>query len=155
MQRNRWRLVWFANKIKHSIINNHDCCNHYRFLKGHGKVCPWISWWVYHHQRDLMWSWWCWINLVRWHTSFSLRKMPWPKKWKGFFSCMCLNIMASWRTLCQIKIPISQVNVGEPCGSAWGRSLRWAPHSNLKHMGNSKKVNLVIKQFLKNYVAAN
>jgi hypothetical protein len=26
----------------HSIRNKQDCYDHYRFLKGHGKVCPWI-----------------------------------------------------------------------------------------------------------------
>jgi len=24
--------------------NKYDCCDHYRFLEDHGKMCPWISW---------------------------------------------------------------------------------------------------------------
>jgi len=139
LQRNTWRLVWFANKIKHSIRNKQDYCDHYQFLKGHEKMCPWISWWVCHHQRDLMRSWWWWIDLARWHTSFPLRKVPWPNKWEGCFSHMCLSIMASWRTLCQIEIPSSWVNFGKPYGSTWGQSSRWTPHSNPKQMGNPKK----------------
>ncbi len=26
------------------IRNKQDYCDHYRFLKGRGKMCPWISW---------------------------------------------------------------------------------------------------------------
>ncbi len=85
---------WTLNK------NKQDCCNHNRFRKGHGKVCPWISWWVSHHQGDLMWSWWWWIDLARWHTSFPPRKLPQPKRWESCSSHTCSNIMASQRTLC-------------------------------------------------------
>jgi hypothetical protein len=47
---------------------------------------------------------------------------------------MYSSIMASQRTLCWIKTQSLQVNFGEPCGSAWGRSSRWAPHSDPKPM---------------------
>ncbi len=139
MQRNMWKLAWCANKIEHSIRNKHDCCDHYQFLKGHGKMCPWISWWVCHRQRDLMWSWWWWIYLTRWHTSFPLRKVPRPKRREGCFSSMCSSIMASQKTLCQIETQSSWTSFGEPCGSSWGQSLKWALHSNPKRMDKPKE----------------
>jgi len=134
MWRNIWRLTWLANKIEHSIRNISDCCNHYRFLKGRGKVCPWISWCVYHHQGDLMRWWWWWIDLARWHISFPPRKVPRPKKWEGCSSCTCSSIMASQRTLCRIETQSSRASFGEPCGSAQGWSLRWARHFDLKNL---------------------
>ncbi len=67
----------------------------YQFLKGHGKVCPWISWLACHHQGVLMPSWWWWIDLTRWHISFPPRIVPWPKKREGCSSHMCLSIMTS------------------------------------------------------------
>jgi len=73
-------------------------------------MCPWILWWVCHHQGDLMWSWWWWIDLARWHTSCPLKKVPQPKKHDDYSSHMCLSIMVSPRTLCQIKIPSSQIS---------------------------------------------
>jgi len=139
MQRNMWRFGWFINKIEHSIRNKRDYCDHYPFLKGHWKVCPWISWWVCHHQGDLMRSWWWWINLIRWHTLFSPRKVPWPKRREGCSSCTCSNIMASQRTLCWIKTQSSRASFGEPCGSAWHWSSRWAPLSNPKQMDKPRE----------------
>ncbi len=139
MQRNTWRLAWLANKIKHSIRNKQDCCDHYQFLKGRGKMCPWISWWVCHHQRDLMWSWWWCIDLARWHTSFPPRKMPWPKKQEGCSSHMCSNIMASQRTLCWIETQSSWASFGKPRGSRWGRRSRWTPHFDPKRMDKLRK----------------
>ncbi len=44
MRKNTWKLTWLANKIEYSIKNKPDCYDHYPFRKGHGKVCPWISW---------------------------------------------------------------------------------------------------------------
>jgi len=134
MQKNMWRLAWFANKIEHSIRNKQDCYDRYRFLKGRGKVCPWISLWVCHHQRDLMRSWWWLIDLARWHTSFPPRKVPWPKRREGCSSHTCSSIMASPRTSCQIETQSSQASFGKPCGSAWGWSSRWAPHFDPKWM---------------------
>ncbi len=107
---------------------------HYRFLKGRGKVCPWILWWVCHHQGDLARSWWWWIDLARWHTSIPPRKVSWPKRQKGCYSHKCSSIMASPRTLCRIETQSSQASFGEPCGSAWGWNWRWTPHSNPKLM---------------------
>ncbi len=139
MQRNMWRLVWFVNKIEHSIKNRHDCCDHYRFLTCHGKMCPWISWWFCHHQGKLMLSWWWWIDLIRWHISFPLRKVPRPKRREGSFPHMCSSIMASQRTSCQIETQSSQVSFAESCGSVWGWSSRWTPHSDLKRMDKLKE----------------
>ncbi len=51
MRKNTWRLAWLVNKTEYSIRSKWDCFNHYPFSKGHGKVSPWISWWVCHHQR--------------------------------------------------------------------------------------------------------
>ncbi len=141
MQRNTWRLVWCANKIEHLIRNKHDYCDHYWFLKGRGKVCPWISQWICHHQRDLMRSWWWLIDLARWHTSFSPRKMPRPKRREGCSSCTCSSIMASLRTLCRIETQSSQASFGEPCGSTWDWSSRRAPHSDPKWMDKLRKWN--------------
>jgi len=134
MHRNMWRLVWLANKIEHSIRNKQDCRDHYQFLKGHGKVCPWISWWVCHHQGDLMQSWWWWIDLAKWHTSFPPKKMPRPKRCEGCSSHTCSSIMASQRTLCKIENQSSQASFSKPYGSTWGRSSRWASHSGPKWM---------------------
>jgi hypothetical protein len=37
--------------------------------------------------------------------------------------------------LCWIKISSSETSFGKPCGSAWGRSSKWAPHSyTTKHL---------------------
>jgi hypothetical protein len=44
MKDNAKEYVKFANKIRHLTRSKHDCCNLCLFLKGHGKVCPWISW---------------------------------------------------------------------------------------------------------------
>jgi hypothetical protein len=87
----------------------------------------------------LMWSWWWWIDLARWHTSFPPRKMPQPKKREGCSSCACLNNITFPRTLCRLKISSSQASFGKPCGSTWGRSSKWAPHSNPKWMDKSKE----------------
>ncbi len=128
-----------CQQIEHSMKNKQDCCDLYQFLKGRGKVCPWISWWVCHHQRDLMRSWWWWIDLARWHTSFPPNKVPWPKKRKGCFSRTYLNIMASPRTLCWIEIKSSQTSFGKLCGSAWGQNSTWKPHFNPKQMDKPRE----------------
>ncbi len=117
MQKNTWRLVWLANKTGHSIKSKRDCYDHYPFRKGRGKVSPWISWWVCHHQRGLMRSWWWWIGLARWHISFPPRIVPRPKRREGCSSLTCSSIMASQRTLCRTETPSSQASFGEPCGS--------------------------------------
>jgi hypothetical protein len=46
----------------------------------------------------LMWSWWWWIDLARWHTSITPRKVPRPKRHEGYSSPTCSGIMASQRT---------------------------------------------------------
>ncbi len=111
MWKNTWRLAWFANKTEYSIRSKPDCCDHYPFWKGRGKVCTWISWWVCHHQKGLMRSWWWWIDLAKWHTSFPPRKMPRPKRREGCSSCTCSSIMASQRTLCWIETQSSQASL--------------------------------------------
>jgi hypothetical protein len=58
--------------------------------------------------------------------------VPRPNKWEGCSSRTCSSIMASQRTLCRIETQSSRASFGKPCGSAWGWSLRWAPHSDLK-----------------------
>jgi hypothetical protein len=58
----------------------------------------------------LMPSWWWWIDLVRWHTSFPPRIMPWLKRQEGCSSHTCSNIMASQRPLCRIEIQSSQAS---------------------------------------------
>ncbi len=74
-------------------------------------------------------SWWWWIDLARWHISFPPRRVPWPKRWEGCFSCTCSSIMASLRTLCWIKTESSQASFSKPYGSAWAQSSKWAPLS--------------------------
>jgi hypothetical protein len=138
MQRNTWRFTWLANKIEHSIRSKWDCCDHYRSLKGPGKVCPWISWWVCHHQGDLMRSWWWWINLARSHISFPPRKVPRPKKQEGYSSHMCSNIMASQRTLCRIETQKFTSKFWRTLWKCMGRSSRWAPHFDPKWMDKPK-----------------
>jgi hypothetical protein len=39
-----WRLAWLANKTKHSTKSKRACYNLCQFLKGCGKMCPYISW---------------------------------------------------------------------------------------------------------------
>ncbi len=133
MRKKTWRLAWLANKTEYSIKSKPDYWDHYPFRKGRGKVRSWISWWACPHQGVLMPSWWWWIDFARWRTSFPLKKVPRPKRWEGCSSATCSSIMAFQRTLCRIETQSSQESFGEPCGSAWGRSSRWTPHSNPKH----------------------
>jgi hypothetical protein len=116
-------------------------------------MCPWISWWVCHHQGDLMQSWWWWIDLTRWHNSFPLRKVPCPKRQQCCFSPMCLSIMASPRTLCRIKTQSSQASFSE--WKCMGLKLKMGTSFRPQTDGQTNRMNLVIQQFLRNYVASN
>jgi hypothetical protein len=139
MQRNTWKLTWLTNKIEHSIKKQVGLLRPLPIPEG-----SWES-----VSMDFMVS----LPPSRGFDAIMVmvdqsskmthfippRKVPWPKRWECCFLRMCLSIMASPRRLCQIETQSSQPSFGEPCGSAWGRSSRWAPHSDPKWMDKPRE----------------
>ncbi len=98
-------------------------------------------------------SWWWWINLTRWHISFAQKKMPWPKKREGFFSCMCSSIMASPKNIVLDRDPKFTSKFWGALWKCMGSELKMNTSFQPQTDGQIERVNLVIKQFIRNYVA--
>ncbi len=139
MQRSMWRLDWLTSKIGHLTINKQDCCDHYRFPKGHDSV-----------SMDFMVS----LPPSRSFDAIMVVVVDRFSKMAHFIPTKDSAMAQETRRLFFSHMfkhhglpkdimlnqdQSSQASYGERCGNAWGRSSRWAPHSDPERMNKPKR----------------
>ncbi len=98
-------------------------------------------------------SWLWWIDLARWRTSFPLRMKQRLKKRGGCSFPTFSSIMASQRTVSN-RDPKFTSKFWRTLWKRMGSELKMSTSFRPQTDGQTKRVNLVIQKFLRNYVAA-
>ncbi len=99
-------------------------------------------------------SWWWWIDLTRWHISFPLKMKPQPKKHVGCSSHMFLKHYGLRKDIVSDRNPKFTSKFWRALWKRMGSELKMSTSFCPQTDGQTERVNLVIEQFLKNYVMA-